>query len=201
MIITITSFKGGVAKTTTAVHLACYLQKQQKHKGDVLLIDGDPNRSCLAWSKRGGLPFKVVDEKTATKHIKNFEHVIIDTPARPQLDELEALAEGCDILLLPTTPDALAIDALSLTVEALSNMERIDYRVLLTIIPPKPTKDGEEAREVLSELGLPVMKSSINRMIVFQRAALQGVPVYEVKDKRAEIAWGQYKEVGKELLN
>lgn len=106
MIITITSFKGGVAKTTTAVHLACYLQNRNKKKEQVLLIDGDPNRSCLAWSKRGQLPVKVIDEKAATRHIKNYEHIIIDTPARPQSEELEALAEGCDILLLPTTPDA-----------------------------------------------------------------------------------------------
>ncbi len=176
MIITITSFKGGVAKTTTAVHLACYLQNRNKKKEQVLLIDGDPNRSCLAWSKRGQLPIKVIDEKAATRHIKNYEHIIIDTPARPQSEELEALAEGCDILLLPTTPDALAIDALSLTVEALKNVSEIDYRVLLTIIPPKPNRDGDEARELLIEAGLPVMQSSIGRMIVFQRAALQGVP-------------------------
>ena len=200
MIITITSFKGGVAKTTTAVHLACYLQNRNKKKEQVLLIDGDPNRSCLAWSKRGQLPVKVIDEKAATRHIKNYEHIIIDTPARPQSEELEALAEGCDILLLPTTPDALAIDALSLTIEALKNVPEIDYRVLLTIIPPKPNRDGDEARELLTDAGLPVMQSSIGRMIVFQRAALQGVPVYEVKDKKAQVAWQQYKKVGKELL-
>jgi chromosome partitioning protein len=42
MIITIASFKGGVSKTTTAVHLAAYLQK----RSPTLLIDGDPNRSA-----------------------------------------------------------------------------------------------------------------------------------------------------------
>jgi chromosome partitioning protein len=48
MIITIASFKGGVAKTTTAVHLAAYLQD----RSPTLLIDGDPNRSATGWSRR-----------------------------------------------------------------------------------------------------------------------------------------------------
>jgi chromosome partitioning protein len=48
MIITIASFKGGVSKTTTAVHLAAYLQK----RSPTLLIDGDPNRSATGWSRR-----------------------------------------------------------------------------------------------------------------------------------------------------
>lgn len=197
MIITVTSFKGGVGKTTTAIHLACFLQEQY---GKVLLIDGDPNRSCIAWSKRGSLPFMVVDERAATRHVRNYEHIVIDTAARPEKEEIQALVEGCDLLLLPTTPDAMSIDALSLTVSALKSLGVSNYRVLLTIIPPKPTRDGEEARELLTETGLPLLSKGIRRLIVFQRAALQGLPVYDVKDAKAKEAWDDYKLVGKELL-
>lgn len=196
MIVTVTSYKGGVGKTTTAIHLACYLQQE---KGNVLLIDGDPNRSCLAWSKRGHLPFPVVDEKAAPKQIAKYSNLVIDTSARPDRDELESLVEGCDLLLLPTTPDALALDALSLTVSTLKQLGTERYRVLLTIVPPKPIRDGEEARDMLTEAGLPLLKSSVRRLIAFQRAALQGLPVYEIKERGFE-AWADYVAVGQEVI-
>ncbi|MEA5512304.1 ParA family protein [Crocosphaera sp. UHCC 0190] len=198
MIITVTSYKGGVGKTTTAIHLACYLQQQGR---DTLLVDGDPNRSSLAWEKRGSLPIKVVDERSAPKYIRDYENIVIDTSARPETEELQALADGCDLLLLPTTPDAMAIDALSLTVNALKTIGVNHYKVLLTIIPPKPTRDGEEAREFLTDAGIPLFKKGIRRLIVFQRAALQGVPVYEVSDRSSRNAWNDYVAVGKELIN
>ena len=56
MIVTVASFKGGVGKTTTALHLAAYCQTL----APTLLVDGDLNRSALDWAKRGNLPFKVV---------------------------------------------------------------------------------------------------------------------------------------------
>ncbi len=106
MIITVASFKGGVAKTTTAVHLATCLNEKAK----TLLIDGDPNRSASGWAKRGNLPFTVIDERQAAKQARHFEHIVIDTQARPEQEDLEALADGCDLLIIPSTPDALALE-------------------------------------------------------------------------------------------
>jgi chromosome partitioning protein len=197
MIVTVASFKGGVGKTTTAVHLACYLQK----KAPTLLIDGDENRSASGWNERGSLPFKVVDELQGVMHARNYEHIVIDTQARPSKDDLKLLAGGCDLLVLPTTPDSLSIEALLLTIGALRELNFNAYRVLLTICAPKPSKDAEEARQLLeSELELPVFKAQIQRLVAYQRAALRGVPVYEVNDPRAQSAWDDYEQMGVEVM-
>jgi chromosome partitioning protein len=195
VLITVAGFKGGVGKTTTAVHLGCYLSQ----KGSTLLVDGDPNRSATGWSKRGNLPFKVVDLMQAALYSPKFEYIVIDTAARPDKNELEALADGCDLLVLPTSPDALSIDAMLQTVDLLEALGSDRYRILLTMIHPKPVKSGQMARQALGDF--PLFKRDIRRLICYEKASLEGVPVYEVKnDRMSKIAWSDYRAVGAEIL-
>jgi chromosome partitioning protein len=113
---------------------------------------------------------------------------------------LQILVEGCDLLVIPTTPDALSLDALMLTVGALKRLRASNYRILLTIIPPSPNHDGEDARKTLTELGIPTFSGGIRRLIAFQKAALAGVPVGEVDDPRARQGWDDYRNVGAQIL-
>jgi chromosome partitioning protein len=196
MIVTVTSFKGGVGKTTTAVHLAAFLQGH----AETLLIDADPNRSALNWAQRGELPFPVTDEWDPTVLQADFQHIVIDTQARPIQSDLQLLATNCHLLVLPTTPDILALDALAMTVDALRHIRAVHYRILLTAIPPKPSKAETEVRSLLSETHLPVFQQGIYRYAVFQKAAMEGLPVYDIKDPKAEVAWHAYEAVGEEIL-
>uniref|UniRef100_A0A7C5RDP8 ParA family protein n=1 Tax=Thermus caliditerrae TaxID=1330700 RepID=A0A7C5RDP8_9DEIN len=195
MIIAVTGFKGGVGKTTTAVHLAAFLAEL----GPTLLVDGDPNRSATGWHRRGGLPARVVDERAAARYAREHAHVVIDTQARPSREDLEALAEGADLLVLPTAPDALALEALLATLEAL-RASGARYRVLLTMVPPRPSRDGEEARKLLEAHGAPVFRAQVRRASAFAKAALLGAPVYAVRDPRARLAWEDYRRAGEEVL-
>lgn len=185
-----------MGKTTTAVHLAAFLA----HRAPTLLVDGDPNRSATGWHRRGGLPFTVADERVAARYARDHAHVVIDTQARPSKEDLEALAEGVDLLVLPTTPDALALEALLATLEALKT-SGARYRVLLTMVPPRPSRDGEEARILLQESGVPLFGAWVRRAAAFPKASLLGVPVYALPDPRAKLAWEDYVRVGKEVLD
>jgi chromosome partitioning protein len=197
MIATVASYKGGVGKSTTAVHLAAYLNA----RAPTLLIDGDPNRSVSGWARRGALPFRVIDERQAARYARDFEHIVIDTAARPSREDLEALAGGCDLLVIPSTPDALALDALMLTAEALRELGAARFKILLTICPPKPSRDADEARGMIVEAGLPIFAGEIRRAAVFQKAALQGAVVSDVKDPRASAAWSDYERIGTEVTS
>lgn len=197
MYVTVTNYKGGVGKTTTAVHLAAYFQKL----GPTVLIDGDPNRSATKWAEGGKLPFAIVDREEGDYQARKYVHVIKDTEARPGIADFERLARGCDLLVIPAVPSKLDIEALKLTISALRKVGTDRYRVLLTKVPPKPETDGPELRELLNRAKTPIFKAEIPRLKSFEKAAAQGVPIYEVSDARAERGWEAYERAGKEIFN
>ena len=197
MIVTVASHKGGVGKTTTAFHLAAFFQSL----APTLLLDGDETRNATAWSKRGeGVSFKVADEVQAAKLARDFTHIIIDTGQRPKQIDLKALAEGCDLLIVPTVPATLDTEGLVLTIEALTVIGASSYKVLLTKVPPPPEMEGSQLRRELAGQGIPLFAADIPRLKAFEKAAAQGVPVSLIEDPRAKRAWEAYEAVGKETL-
>lgn len=195
MIFAFVSRKGGVGKSTSALHLAGCLAE----KADTLLIDGDTNRSVIAWDKRGpGLPFKVIDEKQTAKYAGQFTHIVIDTEANPRTSTLQAIAEGCDRLILVSSPDAPAMATIMPAVEDLRAIGA-DFRVLLTMVPPTGYA-GEEARETIKAAKLPICKTAIRRYTAFNRAALAGVLVRDVSDDHAADCWQDYLDLTRELM-
>ena len=194
MVITVASHKGGVGKSTTAVHLAAYLQRL----APTLLIDGDENRSVLQWARAGKLPFTVIDERQAAMHVRNFDHVVIDTKARADEEDLKGIISGCHLLVVPCTPDLLSIGAMTKTLETLVRIGAKRYRVLLAIIPPKPNRQGEEARELLLARQVPLFSGGIRRTVAFQQAVVEGVTV-DVVD-RGGLSGQDYEKVGEEMV-
>ena len=195
MIIAITALKGGVGKTTTAVHLAAYFQSL----APTLLIDADKNRSALVWSREDKLPFFVASQAGAPGLIKKFTHIIIDTQARPEPEELEDLAAGSDLLILPTTPNHLDLDTTLKAVELLKPL-KAKYKVLLTQVDSRTT-NGRDAKKFLEEAQLPLFKVDIPLLVAFQRSPSRGVIVKDFPDPRSHIGWSKYKAIGKEIMS
>jgi chromosome partitioning protein len=210
VIITVASYKGGVGKTTTAIHLAAYLQTL----APTLLLDGDETRNATAWRDNGKanaddendpgkLPFKIADLNSAAMLSAKYAHVVIDTGQRPTDTDLKTLAEGCNLLVIPTVPTGIDTVGLVQTVNALrEKAPNASYRVLITKAPPAPEQEAQKLRGHLTSLDIPLFRADIPRLKAFDKAFEAGLPVGEVRgDANAARAWEAYRVAGKEILN
>ncbi|CCQ54945.1 similar to ATPases involved in chromosome partitioning [Crocosphaera watsonii WH 0005] len=183
-----------MGKTTTSIHLAAYLQE----KAPTLLIDADRNRSALIWSREDKLPFHVASQAGSTSIIRKYPHIIVDTRARPEPEEFKDLADGSDLLIIPTTPNHLDLDATFKAVEQLQALNA-NFRVLLTKVDAR-TKSGQEAKKRLREADLPRFKTSIPLLVVFEKASQRGVITRDYSSPTSKTAWSAYEAVGREIL-
>jgi chromosome partitioning protein len=197
MIITIASFKGGVGKSTTAIHLAQYLATR-RGGGKVVLADGDPNHSALSWGRRSPTcKFTVID---ADEDLGEPDHIVIDTAARTEPEDLLSLVEGSDLLILPTAITPFSLEA---TIETLVNLPKLPadrYRVLLTLVPARGQAREAQAREALAAVSLQTFKSRIQSRVIFADAELEGLTVDRLKGTAAKSAWSDYESLGKEVM-
>lgn len=196
MIISIGSLKGGIGKTTTAIELAGYFSA----KGKTCLVDYEMNRSALKLAREGRLPFDVIDERQSLRRGREFEHAICDSQMTNQPNEVKSLVQNCDLLIIPCTPDPMALDGLHETLDLVQAVDDANYRVLLTKVPPSPSPAGDEARKILTRAKIPLFKVSIPRYVVFEKAAGRGCLVAEVSDPYTEICAQAYTALGKEIL-
>jgi chromosome partitioning protein len=193
MIVSVVSNKGGVGKTTTAIHLAHYFNTEH---GGAALIDGDRNYSAILWSLQGdnnGLGFPVVplgSEVTAP-------HVVIDSPARPTPAELKTIAQTSDLVIIPTPAAVMDLGA---TIKMLQEAPIENHRILLTL-GDSTGSDMEHARDLLEEMGYKVLRSRVYRSRAFLKAQDSGVTVDRAKHSKARSSWLEYLGVGEEIVN
>lgn len=193
MRIGISADKGGVGKTTTALHLGSYFARNSK----TLVIDSDTNESALDWAAGGKFKFDVLSDQQAVGKVKEYQHVLLDTEARPVTEDLKALARQVDVMLLLSRPSATDLRVLLKTYAKLAAMKNV--RILLTQVPPAPSRAEEDARELLREAGIPVCEASIRRSAWFEHASLDNTTTDLMRDVRASIAWSDYEALGDEL--
>src|SRR3712207_1175303 len=153
MIVTLAQAKGGVGKSMAAIHIAAYFQAL----APTLLVDSDHVRAALAWSRRGKLPFTVVDENQQAKAMRErrYDHIVFDTPGSIDEQGLQELAAGCDLMIIPTVPEASATDGLLYTLSRLQG--KVDnFRVLLNRVKHNRPQEAIDLRAALTGMGVKV---------------------------------------------
>ena len=195
MIVALLNQKGGVGKTTLALHLAGEWARRGKR---VTLIDADPQGSALDWSQqrsRNGAPrlFGVVGLARDTLHreapelARAADHIVIDGPPRVAGLMRSALL-AADLVLIPVQPSPFdgwaSAEMLALLGEASIYRPHLPARFVLNRCGAR-TVIARETAEALADYDPPVLSSTIGQRIVFAQAAQTGQLAAELGDDSA----------------
>ncbi|MBX9791392.1 MAG: AAA family ATPase [Pirellulales bacterium] len=186
-VIAILNQKGGVGKTTLAVHVATAIARKKRR---VLLVDADPQGSALDWAaaRRDEPLFPVVGLPKSSIHKElpglatNYEIVIIDGPPRVY-DVARSAIMASDLVLVPVQPSPYDVWAAKEIIDLLN--EAAVYKPALQkafIINRKivNTAIGRDVADALSAYPIPVLETSVCQRVAFAESATQGLTVYEL---------------------
>src|SRR3984885_1104447 len=180
-VITVSSPKGGAGKTTAVTILATILAQQG---AAVTVIDADPNKNILDWSRLPGIPANlsvigevteetIVDEIEAASEKSSF--VIVDLEGTASLMVSYAISMA-DFVVIPVQGSQLDAKQAARQMKLIKAQERIagrsiTFSVLFTRTNPAIlTKTQRYIEERFAELKVPMFSTKL-----YDREALRAI--------------------------
>ncbi len=196
MIISVTSLKGGVGKSTLSQNLAvCFAHAGYK----VCIIDVDTNQSTIRWSGLRpednpaipvfGQPDGIELSKNVKILAKDYEVIVID--GTPSLNKVTSkIILLADILLIPILPSGLDMWATEQFMEryqdAVHEKEAPIPAYFILNQFQQNINLAKEVRDVLEDSAIPVFQTTLGTRTAYREAVIKGVGVVEYKDPKAK---------------
>lgn len=200
--------KGGSGKSSTAVHLARWLQSQSDA---VFVIDSDGQRTSSLWlsSLSQPIPVAIIPDPNellerlpilATEH----EWLIVDAPGT-LAEATRAIVLWSDLVLIPCQPTgvdlASAADTVRLIKQARAIRKGAPQAAIFLNRAIKGTRLKQEAFTVLKAVpDLNVLSEVIHQRQIIADAFGQGATVFDLTGDAAQAAQAEYSRLFKTIL-
>ncbi len=195
MIVSIANSKGGVGKSTIAVHLAAWLH-EQGHR--VILADCDSQQSSSEWIREAVPEVRAVrldnsdvilNELPALNQEADF--VVADGPGS-QTETSRALLLRSDLAIVPCKASMLEVRALAKATEALRLAQDIRHgmpkAVIVLSMVGRNYRLTQDMKDAAAALHLPMASTAMILRQIYADAPGQGAVVWNLGTRAGEAA-------------
>jgi chromosome partitioning protein len=195
MIIVVANSKGGVGKSTLAVHLAAWLHEQGH---TVTLADCDTQESSSQWIREAAPGVKTVRLSTADEILEELpqlgreaDYVVADGPGS-NTEISRSLLFCADLALVPCKASMLEVRALDQATKALRHARHIrkgrPKAIIVLSMVGKHYRLTKDMKDAAAALKLPLAKSALTLKQIYADAPGQGAVVWRLGARGREAA-------------
>lgn len=195
MIIVVANSKGGVGKSTLAVHLAAWLHEQGH---SVMLADCDTQHSSSDWVKEAAPDVKTVRLADPTEILDRLpalgqqsDYVVADGPGS-NTEISRALLLRADLALVPCKASMLEVRALAQATNVLRQSQDIrsgspSAMIILSMVG-KTYRLTQDMKDAAAALELPLAKTALTLRQIYADAPGQAAVVWQLGARGGEAA-------------
>ncbi|WP_438391414.1 ParA family partition ATPase [Caballeronia sp. DA-9] len=212
-IIAITQQKGGVGKSTIAMHLGAAFHEKGKR---VLVVDADGQNTLVHWAsaasdEASGIPFPIVNLSEAgaqihreiRKFVNDYDVIVVDCP--PSITEKVSgvVLLAASVAIVPTSSSPAdywsSVGLVKLIQQAQVMNEDLRAVFLLNKTEEKRMLT-RELKRALEELGFPLLKTQIPTRECYKQAMALGQTVLQMTDRGSRLAATEIRACADEVL-
>ena len=186
--------KGGCGKTTLATNVAGFLAGSRRR---VAIADDDPQQSATFWlGRRPELFPKIALAPADARERKEFDWIVVDSPAGIHGDQLRDEMRRADAMLIPLTPSVFDMAATARFLHTIAEYKSVKGGELpIGLVAMRfdaRTHSATELDEFLAACKLPIV-GHLRDTQVYVWCARDGASVFDLPRSRGEQDWEQWK--------